>query len=144
MGIRSPQEILTDNITPPIWFDTIKSDTDHERVASGCSHIALMMMLGIMENTIKSNGGVVSKPSIATQSSHVFLEMAGLINAIARATKMVCENSMTNGSGIDDDWAICMKNALKKEGFGNDYFVKGDPLESCQGCGESNMDLKLW
>lgn len=144
LGIRSPQEILTDNITPPVWSDVIKSDIDHEKVASGCSNIALLMMLEIMENTMTSEGRVLGKPSIETLDSHRFLEIGGLINAVAKAKRMVYENLISKGSRSADNWASCMKNALEEEGFGNDFFVKSDPLESCQGCGESNEDLKLW
>lgn len=146
-GIRSPPAILTDEITPPNWSEILQSGIDHEKAASGSAHIALLMMLDIMEDSMKrSDNGVVPMPRIDMQGSHYKLEMNTLVQAISKAKcgdhlRLQSSDTSTVTAG---DRALFMKNELEAAGFGGEQFAKADPLESCKGCGKVDDHLKLW
>ena len=134
-GIRLPSEICTGEGTPS-WQVILKSDTDHERVSSGCANITLLVMLDILEET------PTKSVSIDVLQSHKVLEIAGLACAITKAKQR--DNFYVNNGNIlnEENRSAFMKKSLEEAEYGH-MFTPDDPLERCQNCKKTD-NLKLW
>lgn len=144
-GIKLPVSIRSGEHTP-IWPMILRSDIDHEQVASGCANIALLVMLETMEeaDTSEGAGSIPTATTIDVLESHKMLEIAGLANSITAAKRREGDH-VTNGHTLSmEDRAAYMKLSLEEAEYGNGIFVPTDPLKRCQGCKKVTNDLKVW
>ena len=103
------------------WF--MQSKEEHERVASGCANIALLMMASSVD----------SEASLTVDVLDFYrgTQIANLATAISSAG---------NNKG---DRASSIKASFEKAGYGNGTYVSTDPLESCLSCGKIPEDIKM-
>ena len=137
-GIRLTPAVCSGE-SAPNWPEILKSDVDHERVASGCANIGLLMMLDALEDVEVTS----SRITIDIIDSHSAIDIAGLARAITWAKQRESDHVASGNTFGEDNRSAFMKQALEEEGFGNGMFVPKDPLECCQGCGKTD-GLKLW
>ena len=132
--IKLPAAIITGENSG--W--SIKSDADHEKIASGCSSIALLMMLQELECETPLH------VRIDVLDCYRMSELASLISAISAANRREADHVAKGKVLHMKDRAAFMKLSLEEAGYGNGIYVSRDPLETCHYCKKVVDDMKMW
>mmetsp|Transcript_37409 Transcript_37409/g.81886 ORF Transcript_37409/g.81886 Transcript_37409/m.81886 type:complete len:674 (+) Transcript_37409:382-2403(+) len=131
--IRLPAAIVTGENSA--W--SIKSDADHEKIASGCSSIALLMMLKELECETPLHF------KFDVLDCYRMSELASFISAITAAKRKEADH-LARGKVLHmKDRAAFMKLSLEEAGYGNGIYVSTDPLETCHHCKKLVDDMKM-
>lgn len=101
---------------------TIQSKEEHQRIASGCSNIAFLMMMS----------------NVKCETSFT-IDMLDFYRGTQIADLVVVISSTGNKEG---DRASSIKASLEEAGYGNGAYLSTDPLEFCLNCGETLEYIK--